>query len=145
MSRYLILDDARTQLIGSVLSPVIPSWAAKDPLDSAIHSADFALVAGLGRSISSVSCAVITNGSAALGLPSVAGTIASVLITGGDDQELATIVFTATLDDGEVLRRSVLLQVVSVTPGVVSAVSGGLLGSDGAQLLSPIDDAPLTS
>jgi hypothetical protein len=112
-------------------SPSLQCWPAKDPVDQVIYGADFVSLIPSGAAISTVTVAISTTGAVSATDPAatISGTVVTIELRGGVDNELALVIFTATLSDGEIIRRSVLLPVFLCGP-LTSGGGGGTPSDD---------------
>lgn len=117
--------------------PVAFAWPAKDPGDTVKLSVDFVRIIGAGRIVTAAACQVITTGSVILGTPVMSGSVVTVLAGGGSPGEVASVLVTVTLDDGETLRRGLLLPVLSQGIGIAPP-NPVVLTEDGVLLLQSL-------
>jgi len=127
----------------------LPSWPVKDPIERIVYGVDFAALVGPGLSI--IHATASPSASIAAPATSWTGTVVSVLITGGNDGDVAAVDVSAVFSDDQLLTERLTLPIVArvspmppVLPGQL-VVDGQPLAINGQPLVFTVSSTALTA
>lgn len=110
--RTLTLPAAPLLIRGNVSISVPPVWPSKDPVEIDNYAADFFLAIEGRQTLAGVNPTVIPAGAITILDMRTVGTIAVFRFSGGTDGQAVKIGLTATLSDGQVIQRVVVLPII---------------------------------
>ena len=127
-SRCIVLTDTPSLLRGRLVTPGLPSWPPKDPIERKTYAADFGALLPAGAVVAQVDVDIEPSGSLVLWSVQNVGGLVSVDLGGGTAGSSATVTVVVTVATGDRLVRGIVLPIVALgilgTPGDVLIVNG---------------------